>query len=214
MSCSEGRRTGALFTRFASVLESHVGVEGFFAVLRSLEILGSLDRGRSARAETLSGTAEVSASLIGIDAVAFRLSCSVLGWLLSKLLTHGLAVGVHASVVAIEVLDDVFVTGVMIATIETSSVDADEAIEDLAENGTEIDEGILLVHGVRLRRLRVGEGNVVTTEVVTLEAGVLRLLGHPVARILVQRFVDRLGVLRDSEGNVLRLSEDDVLASA
>ena len=55
------------------------------------------------------------------------------------------------------------------------------------------------------------EGDVVTTVVISLEGGVLGLLGHLVALLKIERLPDWGVLVVDLKRNVLGLSEDDLL---
>ena len=84
-------------------------------------------------------------------------------------------------------------------------------VKEVVEEGAEVDEGVLVVHGIGLGRSRVREGDVVTTVVISLEGGVLGLLGHLVALLKIERLPDRGVLVVDLKRNVLGLSEDDLL---
>ena len=84
-------------------------------------------------------------------------------------------------------------------------------VKEVVEEGAEVDEGVLVVHGIGLGRSRVREGDVVTTVVISLEGGVLGLLGHLVALLKIERLPDWGVLVVDLKRNVLGLSEDDLL---
>ena len=84
-------------------------------------------------------------------------------------------------------------------------------VKEVVEEGAEVDEGVLVVHGIGLGRSRVREGDVVTTVVISLEGGVLGLLGHLVTLLKIERLPDRGVLVVDLKRNVLGLSEDDLL---
>ena len=84
-------------------------------------------------------------------------------------------------------------------------------VKEVVEEGAEVDEGVLVVHGIGLGRSRVREGDVMTTVVISLEGGVLGLLGHLVALLKIERLPDWGVLVVDLKRNVLGLSEDDLL---